>query len=144
MGYHSCCGSLFWLTQPFISKFSPQHTIVIFNILITLFNLGFAFFCFASIWTKVSRFFIREVTANSLVTWHVSKASTNSSTFCVTLFGIMTFLTPWKVEDFKKARYHKEPTLFETQYDWRKIAQVTMKANVIHFWCVESEFTVKN
>ena len=35
-------------------------------------------------------------------------------------------------------------TLSETQYDWRKIEPVTMKANFIHFWCVESEFIVKN
>jgi hypothetical protein len=28
------------------------------------------------------------------------------------------------------------PTLSETQYDWRKIEQVTMKTNFIHFWCV--------
>ena len=34
-------------------------------------------------------------------------------------------------------------TMSETQYDWRKIEQVTMKANVIQFWCVESEFIVK-
>ena len=35
-------------------------------------------------------------------------------------------------------------TLSETQYDWRKIEPVTMKANFIHFWCVESEFMIKN
>ena len=35
-------------------------------------------------------------------------------------------------------------TLSETQYDWRKIEPVTMKANFIHFWWVESEFIVKN
>ena len=33
--------------------------------------------------------------------------------------------------------------LSETQYDWRKLEPVTMKANFIHFWCVESEFIVK-
>ena len=32
----------------------------------------------------------------------------------------------------------------EIQYDWKKIESVTMKANFIHFWCVESEFIVKN
>ena len=30
----------------------------------------------------------------------------------------------------------KYVTLSETQYDWRKIEQVTMKVNLIHFWCV--------
>jgi hypothetical protein len=35
-------------------------------------------------------------------------------------------------------------TLSETQYDWRKIEPVTMKANFIYFWWVESEFMVKN
>ena len=38
----------------------------------------------------------------------------------------------------------KLTTLSETQYDWRKIEPVTTKANVIHFWCAESEFMVKN
>ena len=35
-------------------------------------------------------------------------------------------------------------TLSKTHYDWRKIEPATMKANFIHFWCVESEFIVKN
>ena len=35
-------------------------------------------------------------------------------------------------------------TLSETHYDWRKIEPVTRKANLIQFWCVESEFIVKN
>ena len=35
-------------------------------------------------------------------------------------------------------------TLSKSQYDWRKIEHVTMKANFIHFWSVESEFIVKN
>jgi len=35
-------------------------------------------------------------------------------------------------------------TMSQTQYDWRKIEQVTMKANFNHFWCAESEFMVKN
>ena len=35
-------------------------------------------------------------------------------------------------------------TLSETQYDWKKLEQVTMKANFIHSWFVESEFIVKN
>ena len=34
-----------------------------------------------------------------------------------------------------------ETTLWsKNQYDWRKIEQVTIKANFIHFWCVESKF----
>ena len=35
-------------------------------------------------------------------------------------------------------------TLFEIQYDWRKKEPVAMKANIIHFWCVESELIIKN
>ena len=35
-------------------------------------------------------------------------------------------------------------TMSETQYDWRIIEPVTMKANFIHCWCIESEFIVKN
>ena len=35
-------------------------------------------------------------------------------------------------------------TLSETLYHWRKIEPVIMKANFIHFWCVESEFMIKN
>ena len=35
-------------------------------------------------------------------------------------------------------------TLSKTHYDWRKIEPVTMKANFIQFWCVESEFIVRN
>ena len=35
-------------------------------------------------------------------------------------------------------------TSFKTQYDWRKIKPVRMKATIIHFWCLESEFIVKN
>ena len=35
-------------------------------------------------------------------------------------------------------------TLSGTLYHWRKIEPVTMKANFIHFWCVESEFMIKN
>ena len=35
-------------------------------------------------------------------------------------------------------------TLSKTHCDWRKIEPVTMKANFIHFWCVESEFMIKN
>ena len=34
--------------------------------------------------------------------------------------------------------------LSETHYDWRKIEPITMKTNFIHFWCVESEFMIKN
>ena len=34
--------------------------------------------------------------------------------------------------------------LSETHYDWRKKEPVTMKANFIHFWYVESEFIIKN
>ena len=36
------------------------------------------------------------------------------------------------------------PTRSETLYHWRKIEPVTMKANFINFWCVESEFMIKN
>ena len=36
------------------------------------------------------------------------------------------------------------PTQSETLYHWRKIEPVTMKANFINFWCVESEFMIKN
>ena len=45
-----------------------------------------------------------------------------------------------------KTLNHKQwtQTLSETQYDWWKIEPVTMKANFIHFWCVESESIVKN
>ena len=35
-------------------------------------------------------------------------------------------------------------TLSKTLYDWRKIEPVTMKANFVHFWWVESEFIFKN
>ena len=35
-------------------------------------------------------------------------------------------------------------TLSKTQYDWRKIEPVTMKANFIYFWSVETEFIIEN
>ena len=35
-------------------------------------------------------------------------------------------------------------TLSETPYHWRKTEPVTMRANFIHFWWVESEFMIKN
>ena len=38
----------------------------------------------------------------------------------------------------------KDRTMSETQYEWRKIEPVTMKAKLIHSWCVESEFIVRN
>ena len=42
------------------------------------------------------------------------------------------------------AKSGKEHTLSETHCDWKKIEPVTMKANFIQFWCVESEFIGKN
>ena len=44
----------------------------------------------------------------------------------------------------KNSAHFNYTILSETQYDWRKIEPVTMKANFIHFWCVESEFIVTN
>ena len=53
----------------------------------------------------------------------------------------------WKVGNISKlksAGLTAYITLSETIYHWRKIEPVTMKANFIHFWCVESEFMIKN
>ena len=55
----------------------------------------------------------------------------------------------WIKKAFKKDKLKKKNTSFsgtlsETLYHWRKIEPVTMKANFIHFWCVESEFIIKN
>ena len=56
----------------------------------------------------------------------------------------------WTFTFFKSSTLHYASpkflvvTLSETQYDWRKIKLVTLKANFIHFWCVESEFMIKN
>ena len=45
--------------------------------------------------------------------------------------------------DFTGAIFTHDPvtdnTLSKTQYDWRKIEQVTMEANFIHFSCVKSK-----
>ena len=41
-------------------------------------------------------------------------------------------------------RGDQSPALSKTHYDWRKIEPVSMKANFIQFWCVESESIVKN
>ena len=45
-----------------------------------------------------------------------------------------------------RSKYHcyRHYTLSKTQYDWRKIEPVTIKANFIHFWWVEYEFMIKN
>ena len=64
----------------------------------TLLSLGLSLVCLASMSTNVSRFFTSDVTANKRVTLQDSKASTNNSTFCVTLLGIITILTPLKIE----------------------------------------------
>ena len=43
-----------------------------------------------------------------------------------------------------RGQTYGDHTLSKTLYHRRKIEPVTMKANFIHFWCVESEFMIKN
>ena len=110
------------------------------------------------IYTRSRIFFHSQASCNNFLSHQIEKETIRITTCSVANTQIHNATTIWFRDGGKGGPGGQLPlhilvdlesiklfhlTLSKTQYDWRKIEPVTMKANFIHFWCVESEFIVK-